>query len=156
MKSSGLFSEHRSSFFVTVTVSASLLRPLTSMKLVELAVGRLEAETALGLHHDGARPRGGELGVVRPPGTRRRPAGHLVDQAPRDDQQAAEHHRRPQRDLLGGAVLHGRLGLVDQREPGSADFREMLRDDVADGVRLRRLLQIPADPGALSPSASGR
>ena len=91
MKSSGLFSEHRTSFFVTVTVSASLLRPLTSMnrslpvavpaldvvaELVELAVGRLEAETALGLHHDGARPRGGELGVVRPPGTRRRPAGH--------------------------------------------------------------------------------
>ena len=48
-------------------------------ELVELAVGRLEAETALGLHHDGARPRDGELGVVRPPGTRHRPAGHLVD-----------------------------------------------------------------------------
>ena len=31
MKSSGLFSEYRISFFVTVTVSASLLRPLTSM-----------------------------------------------------------------------------------------------------------------------------
>ena len=29
MKSSGLFSEYRISFFVTVTVSASLLRPLT-------------------------------------------------------------------------------------------------------------------------------
>ena len=27
----------------------------------------------------------------------------------------------------------------------------MLRDDDADGVRLRRLLQLPADPGALGP-----
>ena len=33
MKSSGLFSEYRTSFFVTVTVSASLLRPLTSIGL---------------------------------------------------------------------------------------------------------------------------
>ena len=35
MKSSGLFSEYRTSFFVTVTVSASLLRPLTSMNRLE-------------------------------------------------------------------------------------------------------------------------
>ena len=59
--------------------------------------------------------------------------------------------RIPVRDLLGEAVLHGRLGLVDQREPGRTDFREMFRDDVGDGVRLRRLLQIPADSGALGP-----
>ena len=57
----------------------------------------------------------------------------------------------PVRDLLGEAVLHGRFGLVDQREPGRTDFREMFRDDVGDGVRLHRLLQIPADPGALGP-----
>ena len=57
----------------------------------------------------------------------------------------------PVRDLLGETVLHGRFGLVDQREPGRADFREMFRDDVGDGVRLRRLLQTPANPGALGP-----
>ena len=72
-------------------------------ELVELAVGRLEAETALG----SPSPRGGELGVVRPPGTRRRPAGHLVDQALRDDQQAAEHHRRPMRSTMVSYVVSG-------------------------------------------------
>ena len=45
----------------------------------------------------------------------------------------------PVRDLLGEAVLHGRLGLVDQREPGRADFREMLRDE-------RRRRRTPAPP----------
>ena len=48
----------------------------------------------------------------------------------------------PEPDLLGEAVLHGRLGLVDQREPSRTDFREMFRDDVGDGVLLRRPLQI--------------
>ena len=57
----------------------------------------------------------------------------------------------PVRNLLGEAVLHGRFGLLDQGESGGTDLRQMFRDDIGNGICLRGLLQVTADPGALGP-----
>ena len=86
-------------------------------ELLELAVGRLEAEAALDLHDDGAGPRGAGLRVG---GTRRRwqrPARHRREQPHRHHQQPAQHHRRQRRDLrfelqLLQPLLQPRLQVV--------------------------------------------
>ena len=53
-------------------------------------------------------------------------------------------------DLLGQPVLHRRLGLVDPaRACASRTSLEVLRHDMGDGVALRLLLDLAADPGAL-------
>jgi hypothetical protein len=66
---------------------------------LELAVGRLETEASLDLHHDLARPRRGGLGVDGCSRRGCRPLAHGREQAHRNHQQAAEDDGRQRRDL---------------------------------------------------------
>ena len=145
---------------VTVTVSAPLDAALhldeaqppgarhaaldVVAELLELAVGRLEAERALDLHHDGAGARGGGLRVDRRERLRRaagrssrasRPSGH--------DDQPAEHHRRQRRDL--------RLASSSSRRFCSRACRSSARRRAS--CELSRAPALPACSWSLSCSA---
>ena len=55
----------------------------------------------------------------------------------------------PVADFLREAVLHRCLGFGDQCDLARPDLFEVLRHHIGDRVRLRLLLKVPADPGAL-------
>ena len=61
----------------------------------------------------------------------------------------------PVGDLLGQALLHGRFGLGNERDPAVPDFLEMLRHDVRHRIALCPLLQLACHPGALGPLKNG-
>ena len=145
---------------MTVMVSAPATRPLTSMKrslpgagdaaldvvaeLLELAVDGLEAELALDLHDDRARPRGRGLGVDRMRRGRQRPPGHRA--------RAAQPARPARRRARPAAAARSGASSVELLHP-LLQPRLQVVGALAGLAELSRALALPACSWSLSCSA---